>query len=96
MLRMVTALVGLLYAPVRFLLDFLRFNPDFDPRYVGLTFAQWVSILAFGAAVALLIRVVTNGKPAAPVGRTAGDVQRQLEVIRKEGDEKGGAKTVAS
>ena len=40
---MITALTGLFYAPVRFLLDFLRFNPEADPRYLGLTFAQWVS-----------------------------------------------------
>lgn len=90
---MVTALVGLLYAPVRFLLDFLRVNPTADPRYAGLTFAQWVSILAFGAAVALSIRIAKNGKPAEPVGRTAGEVQRQLKVILKEDDEKEAAKT---
>jgi phosphatidylglycerol:prolipoprotein diacylglycerol transferase len=85
---MATAMTGLLYAPVRFLLDFLRFNPEADPRYFGLTFAQWVSILAFGASVALVIRIAKNGKPAEAVGRTAGDVQRQLKVILKEDDEK--------
>jgi phosphatidylglycerol:prolipoprotein diacylglycerol transferase len=66
---MVAALVGLLYAPVRFMLDFLRFNPHADPRYVGLTFAQWVSMLAFGAAFLLLLRIAKNGKPAEPVRR---------------------------
>jgi hypothetical protein len=81
---MVAALVGLLYAPVRFMLDFLRFNPHADPRYVGLTFAQWVSMLAFGAAVLLLLRIAKNGKPAEPVGRTARDAQRQLKLIAKE------------
>ncbi len=90
---LVTAFAGLLYAPVRFLLDFLRFNPHFDPRYVGLTFAQWVSILAFAAAVVLLIRIARNGKPAEPVGRTAAEVQRKLKVILKEDDANDASKT---
>ena len=84
---MVAVLVGLLYAPVRFLLDFLRFNPHADPRYVGLTFAQWVSMLAFGAAVLLWLRIAKNGKPAEPVARTAADVKRQLELIATNEDE---------
>jgi phosphatidylglycerol:prolipoprotein diacylglycerol transferase len=86
---MITALTGMLYAPVRFLLDFLRFNPEADPRYFGLTFAQWVSILAFGAAVALVIRIAKKGAPAETVGRTAGEVQRKLKLILKEDDDKG-------
>jgi prolipoprotein diacylglyceryltransferase len=81
---MVAALVGLLYALVRFMLDFLRFNPHGDPRYVGLTFAQWVSMLAIAAAVVLLLRIVKNGKAAEPVGRTAADVQRQLRLLANE------------
>ena len=53
----VTVLAGMLYAPVRFFLDFLR-PEDTDPRYLGLTFAQWSSILAFGvAAYALVARL---------------------------------------
>jgi phosphatidylglycerol:prolipoprotein diacylglycerol transferase len=83
---MITALTGMLYAPVRFLLDFLRFNPTADPRYFGLTFAQWVSILAFGAAVALVIRIAKKGAPAETVGATAGEVQRKLKLILKEDD----------
>lgn len=87
---MVTALVGLLYAPVRFFLDFLRFSEASDPRYLGLTFAQWVSIMAFGAAVALVIKIAKNGKPAETVGKTSGDVQRKLKLILKEDEaEKG-------
>jgi phosphatidylglycerol:prolipoprotein diacylglycerol transferase len=84
---MLAALAGLLYAPVRFLLDFLRFNPHADPRYAGLTFAQWVSMLAFGAAVLLLLRIAKNGKPAEAVGRTAADVHRQLVLIAKDQSE---------
>ena len=81
---MITALTGLVYAPVRFLLDFLRFNPEADPRYLGLTFAQWVSILAFGASVALVMKIAKNGKPAETVGATSGEVQRRLKLILKE------------
>jgi phosphatidylglycerol:prolipoprotein diacylglycerol transferase len=86
---MITALTGLLYAPVRFLLDFLRFNPEADPRYFGLTFAQWVSILAFGAAIALVVRIAKNGSPAETVTKTSGEAQRRLRLILKEDEEKG-------
>ena len=81
---MITALTGMFYAPVRFLLDFLRFNPEADPRYLGLTFAQWVSILAFGASVALVMRIAKKGAPADTVGATAGEVQQKLKVILKD------------
>ena len=85
---MVTALSGLLYAPVRFLLDFLRFSAESDPRYVGLTFAQWISIVAFGASVALVIRIAKNGKPGEPVTKTAGEAQAALKMILKNDDDK--------
>jgi phosphatidylglycerol:prolipoprotein diacylglycerol transferase len=85
---MVTALTGLLYAPVRFLLDFLRFNPEADPRYFDLTFAQWVSILAFGASIALVMKIAKNGSPAEPVTQTAGEAQRALKVILKDDEAK--------
>jgi phosphatidylglycerol---prolipoprotein diacylglyceryl transferase len=81
---MVTVLTGVLYAPVRFFLDYLRVNPENDPRYVGLTFAQWVSILAFGAAIALAVKIAKSGKPAEVVGRTSGEVQQKLKTILKE------------
>jgi phosphatidylglycerol:prolipoprotein diacylglycerol transferase len=81
---MITALAGMFYAPVRFLLDYLRVNPEADPRYLSLTFAQWISILAFGASIALVVKIAKNGKPAEPVGATAGDVQRKLKMILKE------------
>src|ERR1043166_3409440 len=54
-----TVLTGLLYAPVRFFLDFLR-PEDTDPRYVGLTFAQWSSILAFGVALHAASRILRS------------------------------------
>ena len=50
-------------------LDFLR-PEDTDPRYVGLTFAQWSSILAFGVAVYRAPRAASSG-PAAPAETVA-------------------------
>ncbi len=76
-------LTGVLYAPVRFGLDFLR-PEETDPRYGGLTFAQWASFLAFGAAVYVLIKVIRTGKPAETVKTTSGEAQRALKVILKE------------
>lgn len=57
------ALVGVLYAPVRFFLDYLRLNST-DPRYASLTFAQWASIVAFAVALSVAVRVLRHGKPA--------------------------------
>lgn len=59
----IAVLVGLLYAPVRFFLDFLRLN-ETDPRYLGLTFAQWASIGFFAAAAYFAVWLLRNGKPA--------------------------------
>ncbi len=51
------------YAPVRFVLDFLRVEPNdlifrgaVDPRYGGLTPAQWACFLALGVGVYFLKR----------------------------------------
>jgi len=55
-----------------------------DPRYFGLTFAQWISILAFLSAVAFLVKILKSGKPAEPVTQTAGEAQRRLKMILKE------------
>ena len=59
----IAVLVGLLYAPVRFFLEFLRLNSS-DPRYLGLTFAQWASIIAFAVAGYLLVWMARKGKAA--------------------------------
>jgi phosphatidylglycerol:prolipoprotein diacylglycerol transferase len=80
---LITVLVGVFYAPVRFFLDFLR-PEDTDPRYLGLTFAQWISILAFAGAVAFAMKVLRGGKRAETVTRTSGEAQRQLKLILKE------------
>jgi phosphatidylglycerol:prolipoprotein diacylglycerol transferase len=49
-------ILTLAYAPVRFGLDFLRITgtSGADPRYFGLTPAQWCSIAVLGAGVGLL------------------------------------------
>ena len=59
----VAALTGALYAPVRFVLEYLR--PDqTDPRYIELTFAQWASITALVASIGLMVRILTHAEPA--------------------------------
>jgi phosphatidylglycerol:prolipoprotein diacylglycerol transferase len=82
----ITVLTGVLYAPVRFFLDFLR-PEDTDPRYVGLTFAQWSSILAFGVAVYAASRILKTGAPAEPVTRTSREAQERLRVILREDED---------
>jgi hypothetical protein len=79
----ITVLTGILYAPVRFGLDFLR-PEETDPRYLGLTFAQWASIVALGAAVYVAMRVLKNGSPAEVVAPTSGEAQARLKSILKE------------
>ncbi|NVB80023.1 MAG: hypothetical protein HOV81_16635 [Kofleriaceae bacterium] len=90
----ITVLTGLLYAPVRFFLDFLR-PEDSDPRHLGLTFAQWASILAFGVAAYALMRIMKTGKAVEPVTRTSGEAQARLKMILREEAEKLDAKAKA-
>lgn len=52
-----------LYAPVRFFLEYLRLSSS-DPRYLGLTFAQWASIAVFGLATYAAVTLIRKGKPA--------------------------------
>jgi phosphatidylglycerol---prolipoprotein diacylglyceryl transferase len=82
----ITVLTGVLYAPVRFFLDFLRLE-DTDPRYLGLTFAQWASILAFGVAIYAARRILKTGAPAETVAPTSREAQEQLRIILREDDE---------
>jgi phosphatidylglycerol:prolipoprotein diacylglycerol transferase len=79
-------MTGILYAPVRFFLDYLRPNQT-DPRYFGLTFAQFCSLAAFSVAVFALTRIMKNGKPAEPIAPTSGEAQRRLKVVLKDADE---------
>ena len=83
---LITVLTGVLYAPVRFGLDFLR-PEETDPRYLGLTFAQWASFLAFGAAVYVATRIFRNGGAAETVTVTSGEAQRKLKLILKDDSE---------
>jgi phosphatidylglycerol---prolipoprotein diacylglyceryl transferase len=78
----ITVLTGLLYAPVRFMLDYLR-PEDSDPRHLGFTFAQWVSILAFAVAGYALMRIMKDGTAAVPVTETSGEAQRRLKMQLK-------------
>jgi len=52
------AVLALLYAPARFLLDFLRQTdlPGADVRYLGLTMAQYGCIVLAGIGIALPVR----------------------------------------
>ncbi len=79
-------MTGVLYAPVRFFLDFLR-PENTDPRYAGLTFAQWSSFLAFGAAAVVAVRIFKTGAPAKTITATSGEAQARLKVILKESDD---------
>lgn len=53
-------LLGLLYAPTRLGLDFLR-PTDTDPRWAGLTGAQWGSVLFLVVCVVLMVRRLQSG-----------------------------------
>jgi phosphatidylglycerol:prolipoprotein diacylglycerol transferase len=59
------AILPTLYAPCRFLLDFLRAPPSEggDPRYMGLTPAQYGSIILLVAGIVLIRRVASKPAP---------------------------------
>lgn len=82
----ITVLTGVLYAPARFFLDFLRPETT-DPRYLGLTFAHWSSILAFGVALYAARRILQTGAPAETVAPTSRQAQEQLRIILREDEE---------
>jgi phosphatidylglycerol:prolipoprotein diacylglycerol transferase len=75
---LVIVLAAMLYAPVRFFLDFLR-PEESDPRYAGLTFAQWASILVFAIAAYAAIRFLRRGEPAEVIAPTSGEAQKKLQ-----------------
>lgn len=83
---MLAVVITILYAPVRFFMDYLR-PEDSDPRHLGLTFAQWASILVFGIAIYGLMRILKNGKPAEPQTETSGEMQHRLKLLLKEAEE---------
>ncbi len=84
----IVVLAGMLYAPVRFFLDFLR-PANSDPRYFDLTFAQWASLLAFGAAAYVAFLVKKSGKPAKTIAPTSGEAQAMLNLALKGEDDDG-------
>jgi len=79
----ITVLTGVLYAPVRFFLDYLRPESS-DARHFGFTFAQWASLLAFGGAVYFAARVLKGGKAADTVAPTSKEAQEMLRVSLKD------------
>ncbi len=88
-------LTGVLYAPVRFVLEFLRPTGS-DPRHLGLTFAQWASIAAFGAAAYVAFRILQNGKAAEVIAPTSAEAQARLRILHSEDDDKDGDATKAA
>ena len=62
------ALLPMLYGPVRFLLDFLRTEPNMrgDVRYLGLTPGHYASIAILVASLVMLRWVLTHESPAIP------------------------------
>ncbi len=82
----VAVTIVMLYAPVRFFLEFLRLNTS-DPRYAGFTFAQWCSIVAFGTAAWVAWTLRTRGTPAplaAELGKRPGGRKASLAALAKE------------
>lgn len=86
----ITVLTGVLYAPVRFFLDFLRPEAT-DKLHAGLTFAQWASVVAFGASIYVAAKILKSGKPAETVTRTSKEAQERLKILLKDEDEPTGS-----
>lgn len=96
----VIAVMALLYAPVRYLMDYLRIEVT-DPRYFGLTFAQWTSGLTLAIGVIMLVRLIVK-KPsleaavaqdqaaARAAGRTGGQAGQSGKGGKAGGAGKGG------
>lgn len=68
---MIAVIIPVVYAPVRFVLEYWRLNSS-DPRYAGLTFAQWCSIIAFFGAGYAAFLLFKHGKPAPLAGELGG------------------------
>lgn len=88
---LIAVLVGMLYAPVRFFLEYWRLATP-DPRYAGFTFAQWCSALAFVVAGYVALTLWKKGSPAPLAaelgGRPGGRLStlQQLERARAKGE----------
>ena len=66
------ALLPLVYAPVRFLLDFLRATPEHggDVRHLGLTPGQYAAIVMLLLGIAVALRVARGPAPPLMLGRS--------------------------
>jgi phosphatidylglycerol---prolipoprotein diacylglyceryl transferase len=92
----IAVMIGLLYAPVRFFIEFWRLNTS-DPRYAGFTFAQWMSITALGIAGYAGFWLWKNGVPAPlaeelgkrPGGRKATLAAMKVEKEKAKKEEEG-------
>lgn len=97
----VIAVMAILYAPVRYLMDYLRIEVT-DPRYFGLTFAQWTSGLTLVIGVIILARIivkrptleeaVAKDVAAAKAGGGRGPGQGQSDTQGGQGNKTGGAR----
>ncbi|MBA3456004.1 MAG: prolipoprotein diacylglyceryl transferase [Deltaproteobacteria bacterium] len=83
---LIAVLSGMLYAPVRFFLDYLRPETT-DPRYIGLTFAQWSSIAFFAVSAYAASRMLKNGAAAETLAPTSREAQEMLNMELKESDD---------
>ena len=82
---LIAVIITGLYAPVRFVLEFWRLNQS-DERYIGLTFAQWCSFAAFGAAIYGAMTLMKYGKPhplEAELGGRVGGRLASLQALAK-------------
>lgn len=80
--------LAVMYCPPRFFLEFLR-RPESDPRYAGLTFAQYCCILGLAGGLWLCFRkqeqeselpearVASEGDPAAAVAAAKSEANRK-------------------
>ena len=80
---LVAAIAAILYAPVRFVMDYLR-PESTDPRYLGFTFAQWSAVLAFAAGIYVAMRVIGAGKPAGTVAPSSSAARATLRAATSE------------
>lgn len=73
----ILGLVATAYGPVRFLLDYLRLQAP-DPRHLGLTFAQYISVATFLAGVWTLWHIY-RGAPAVAAAAADDEEPEQSE-----------------
>jgi phosphatidylglycerol---prolipoprotein diacylglyceryl transferase len=89
-----TAVIGILYSPIRFGLDFLRIGPKdtvlgADQRYLGLTPAQYASFLLFGAGLFFFFKIRRDERAralAAVSPASAAPTSAPAQLLASEGD----------